>query len=227
MGKLAFVKNCLISSFKILFRSRKAIIIFFTFIQLTNLNNMMKKFTLICSISVIFILISEFANAQYFEQGNKFVQAGIGFGSPFYVARSNSTLPPVHASFEMAITEAIGVGGLIGYTASKYDESFFGTSYSWKYSYLIIGARGAYHFHQFIPVENLDVYGGVMLGYNIANIEYTGPNNSIYENNYNNDSHIVLAAFAGARYGFSDQFYVMGEIGYSIAWLSVGAGLKF
>lgn len=125
----------------------------------------------------------------------------------------------------MAVTEAIGVGGLIGYTASKYNYSGIG-AYSFTYSYLIIGARGAYHFHQFIPVENLDVYGGLMLGINIANSTYDGPPNFIYDDGFDGGG-FAYGLFAGARYGFSEQFYVMGELGYNIAWLSVGAGLKF
>src|SRR5690606_8845500 len=115
----------------------------------------------------------------------------------------SATIPPIHASFEIAVTDVIGVGGLLGYTASKYEYGGFPYSYSYKHSYLIFGARGAYHFHEFVDVENLDLYAGLMLGFNVSNSTYDGPNNSTFGIDYDDNSGgIIFGGFAGARYAF-------------------------
>ena len=126
----------------------------------------MKK--LIASLMMV-VSISAVSNAQVFDKGAKFVHVGIGVGSPYAYSGSSVSIPPVHASLEVGITEKIGIGGLVGYTASKWDQNYFGDAYSWKFTYLIIGARGAYHF---IDNEKADVYGGVMLGYNVASAKF-------------------------------------------------------
>jgi hypothetical protein len=38
---------------------------------------------------------------------------------------------------------------------------------------------------------------------------------------------VAYSLFAGARYFLSDNFGVMAELGYGIAYLSLGASLKF
>ena len=40
-------------------------------------------------------------------------------------------------------------------------------------------------------------------------------------------SGLSIAWFAGARYYFSDNFAVMAEIGYGVAYLNLGIALKF
>ena len=41
-----------------------------------------------------------------------------------------------------------------------------------------------------------------------------------------NASGVLVELFAGARYYFTDNFGVMGELGYGIAWLKLGVSLK-
>jgi hypothetical protein len=42
-----------------------------------------------------------------------------------------------------------------------------------------------------------------------------------------NSSGVLYDLFAGARYYFTDNLAVMGELGYGIAWLKIGVSLKF
>lgn len=160
------------------------------------------------------------ASAQNFQVGDQFVQAGIGFGSAYIGNGLNGGLPPVHVSYEYGFKEKIGIGGLLGITSAKSGPLFGGGEY--KYSYTIVGARGTYHFYE---KDKLDCYGGVMLGYNFAKVKYTG-NNAFLGNNIAAAGGFAFGGFVGARYFVNEKFHVMAEAGYSIAFISVGAGIK-
>lgn len=181
----------------------------------------MKK---ILSTMIAVVAMTLSTNAQLFDEEVKFFHVGIGVGSPYAYSGSDVSIPPVHASAEFAISEKIGVGGLIGYTASKYDEAYLGDSYSWKFTYLIVGARGAYHF---IDSDKADVYGGVMLGYNIASATFES-NDADLEQYVTEPSvgGVAFGGFVGARYMFTEQLGGFAELGYNISWLSVGLAVK-
>ena len=173
-------------------------------------------------IAVVAMTLS--TNAQLFDEDAKFFHVGIGVGSPYAYSGSDVSIPPVHASAEFAVSEKIGVGGLIGYTASKYDQSYFGDSYSWKFTYLIVGARGAYHF---IDSDKADVYAGAMLGYNIASAKFesTDPDLEQFVTEPSVGG-VAFGGFVGARYMFNEKLGGFAELGYNISWLSVGLAVK-
>lgn len=96
-------------------------------------------------ISFILILVFGFASftfAQY-EKGQKDLNIGVGFGSGFIAGKAS--IPPISLSFDVGINDQISIGGYFGYTSSKLDAVF----YSWNYTYMIVGARGAYHLGTF------------------------------------------------------------------------------
>lgn len=154
--------------------------------------------------------------SQIFNEGSSFVQGGIGIGSAYTLSGSNLGIPPVHVSYELGIKEKIGVGGLIGFTTANTPTGFGGGEY--RFSYIVIGARGLYHAYN---EGKIDAYGGLMVGYNIASAKYVGPGEFPYNGSAGG---FTIGAFVGGRYAFNDKFYGMAEIGYSIAWLSVGIG---
>lgn len=171
------------------------------------------------------------ANAQFFEEGAKFLHVGVGIGSPYAYSGSKMGVPPVHASFEAAVSDKIGVGALVGYTSSKWDQNYFGLGaskykYTWNFSYLIIGARGAYHF---VDNDKWDAYVGLMLGYNIASAKFDTDDPS-YDKTFFVEPKVggvAFGAFAGARYGFSQSSAIFAELGYNISWVSLGYCAKF
>jgi hypothetical protein len=181
----------------------------------------MKKILL----SLIVSLVAVITNAQHFENGSKFFHAGVGVLSPYAYSGSKMGIPPVHASFEIGVTDKIGVGGLIGYTTSKSESAFWNTKYSWKYSYLIVGVRGNYHFYQ---DDKFDVYGGAMLGYNIASAKFES-NDKTLENWVTEPKvgGLAFGVYAGGRYFFKENSALFVELGYSIAWLNIGYCAKF
>ncbi len=168
---------------------------------------------------VIVCLTGSGLYAQNFGEGSQFVQAGVGFGSGYIGSGLNGGLPPVHISYEMGITENIGVGGLIGFTTAKSGTLFGGGEY--RYSYTVLGARGAYHFYN---QDKIDAYGGIMLGYNLASVKYTG-NNTFLANSVSAGGGLAYGFFVGGRYFVNDKVHLMAEVGYSIAYISLGAGI--
>jgi hypothetical protein len=182
-------------------------------------------------LSFTFIVLSaSLVNAQLFNSKEKYLNAGFGLGSAYYYGASTSTIPPIHASFEVGVTDKIGVGGLIGYTASRLRQSYFlDGSYTWKFSYLVLGARGAYHF---LSDDKADVYAGLMLGYNIAysKFETNDPEiRDLYKDGIINNVSVgglAFGAFVGGRYMFSENVGGFAELGYNISWLSLGATFR-
>lgn len=89
-----------------------------------------------------------------------------------------------------------------------------------KYSSAIVGARGSFHYSF---VEKLDTYTGVSLGYNIVSSK-----SDRKDNNYKAEtSSLHLGWYLGGRYYFTDSFAGMAELGYDIAYLTVGVAFKF
>ncbi len=181
----------------------------------------MKK--LLLSLLVAVIAIS--ANAQHFDKGTKFFHVGVGVISPYAYSGSKMGVPPIHASLEVGVTDKIGVGGLIGYTSSKYETSYWTGKYSWNFTYLIIGARGNYHFYQ---DEKFDVYGGAMLGYNISSAKFESTDATLKQ--YVTEPKtggVAFGVYAGGRYFFKENSALFAEVGYNIGWINFGYCAKF
>src|SRR5690606_40258475 len=134
----------------------------------------MKKVTFILAL----VLMISAAHAQPFQRGTNIINAGIGFGTN--LGGLGNARPAISASFEHGQWEiggpgVISLGGYIGNTGYTYKSS----GYVQKWNYTVIGVRSAYHYNGFKNVPNLDVYGGLMLSYNIVSYKadaYDGPN---------------------------------------------------
>ena len=181
----------------------------------------------VLSLLLIIFSIHLTSLAQPFVTGDKVINVGIGIGSTLYTGVGyTGGLPPLSASFEYGVTElgpgVLGVGGYFGISTHKWESSAGGSTYGWKYSNIIIGARGNYHYNF---VEKLDTYAGMMLGYNIVNSKAIG-NLPIYYDYSVNASSFVWSIYVGGRYYFTDSFAAMLELGYGIAWLNIGVAFK-
>ncbi len=177
--------------------------------------------------------------AQSFEKGTTDINLGIGFGVP-YASGHYRVLPPLSASLDYGITDDISIGGYLGYTAitwrytgsdwCKNGPNWVRYDYvdDYRWSYHIFGLRGAYHFARFIKEDKVDLYAGLMLGYNYASyryktneacrnsVTYTGPH-------YGG---VAFGAYVGCRYRFSDKIGVFGEVGYGLSYLTLGVNFK-
>ena len=162
------------------------------------------------------------AKAQVYEKGTNVASAGIGLGSSIAGYTYGSQTPGISLQYERGIAEAgpgvISLGGYLGFKSYKYN---YGTDFTEKWKYTIIGIRGAYHLTG-LNVENLDLYGGLMLSYNI--LSYSD-NSGVSHGSYG--SAAGFSAFVGGRYYFAKTLAVMAELGYGVSYLNLGLALKF
>jgi len=188
----------------------------------------MKKLLLFLFVAV-FSLTQLLAQESTFKQGDKVLNLGIGFGSTFYSGTGyKAGIPPISASLEFGVKDgvldkgSIGIGGYLGYSSHKWEYS--NTGYGWKYTNIILGVRGVFHYPL---VDKLDTYTGLLLGYNISSSKEYG-NAGIYGNLYSASAGgVAYSWFIGGRYYFSDKFAGMLELGYGITYLNLGIALKF
>lgn len=172
----------------------------------------------VLALVVVLLLLSTglaFGQNAYMK-GNNLIHAGIGFGlAGLY---GSSTLPPITVGYENGVDEKISVGGYVGFAGSK--ETFFGGE--WSYSYVIIAARGGYHFLE--NNDKLDAYAGATLGYNVVSSSAT---TTVSGFNFSaSGSYLLFGFYGGARYYFSPQFAVYGEVGYGVGYFNLGIAYK-
>lgn len=187
------------------------------------------------------------AKAQAFAQGTTAINLGVGVGGARYgyLNAYNSdyrTSPALIASFEHGVANvdgigAIGVGGLFANKSVSYKHS--SQVGSWRYEYdrkwsnTVIGLRGTLHFNEIIESDQFDLYGGLMLGYNIGGYKdkSTRTRNGVttdYSDNYHyNLSFVTWSTFVGGRYLFTDHIGAYLELGYGVSYLNLGLTAKF
>ncbi|MBM4176025.1 MAG: hypothetical protein FJ213_07620 [Ignavibacteria bacterium] len=180
----------------------------------------MKIVSKILFVTLVIALVSATAFGQAYKKGDKMLNAGIGFGFGF--GTGTSDLPPISLGFQfLSLEDKISLGAIVGYASSTDELNLFTTKYTWKYTYIIVGARGEYHLLE--SSKNLDAYVGVTLGYN--NVTVTTP--SGYAGAYSvGASGLLYGGVVGARYYFSPSLGVFGEFGYGISYLTAGVAVK-
>ncbi len=183
----------------------------------------MKKTIYVLALATISLCAAQSISAQEFNKGTNVINAGIGIGGNFYYGGLGTSSQSIglNVSYERGIWETgdfgiVSLGGYLGYKGYTSDRRFGGDRY--KYNYTIIGVRGAFHYTG-LNVENLDVYGGVMLSYNIASIDDDFSDGL--------DSRPSATVFVGGRWYFTENFGVFAEAGYGVSILSVGAAFRF
>jgi hypothetical protein len=183
-------------------------------------------------LALLFLCGVASAQTSTFEKGTKVLNLGIGLGGNYYSGSYyTSKMPFLSASFDVGVVDdvlekgSIGVGGYVGYTSAKWETSWYnGNKYGWKYSDLVIGPRGTFHYPL---VDKLDTYAGLLLAYHIVTAKETGDWYGV--TGYSaNSSAVYFSGFLGARYYFTDKFAVMLELGSgSLAAANLGIAIKF
>jgi hypothetical protein len=187
---------------------------------------MKKLFFLIVACSLVAIHSS--AQEQSFAKNDNVVSLGVGFGGNLYNYSYYSgmkRIPLLSFGYERCIIgnlfndkSSLGVGAIVDYTSAKWDSK---AGYTWKSTSMIIGAKGALHY---AFVDKLDTYAGFILGYNIVSWKETG----VYSGTGSSAaSGIGWSFFAGARYYFTNNIGVFGEIGWGYTLFKAGLAFKF
>lgn len=187
----------------------------------------MKKINLLL---IAFLLINTYyASSQTFNKGNGVLNLTIGFGNGLnYGYTPTSSSPAFAASYEVGVADniidkgSIGVGGYFGYASSKYEYNSGGYSWGYKYSNIVIGPRGSFHYPF---VDKLDTYAGLMIAYNIVTSKETGnfPSVGTYTGS---NSDVITAGFIGARYYFNEKVAGVAELGWGVAYFNIGVAFK-
>jgi hypothetical protein len=173
----------------------------------------MKK--IISSLLFALLTFSVSTVSAQFEKGDKLLNAGIGGGGFGWL-----TGFAVGASMEVGVTDFIGVG-------AQADFRFYNNWAGRNKVALPIAARGAYHFGKhFVKVDNLDLYGGVALGFTIGGKYYDDDYVLPYLGKYDNSA-FVGGVFAGGRYYFADNIGAFAELSAGSNVLPIKAGITF
>jgi hypothetical protein len=168
---------------------------------------------MLCSLS--------FAQSAY-DKGARVVGGGIGLGG-LAGLYGDAKLPPLSIGYDQGYNENISFGGIAGIASSEQKfTSFFG-SYGWEYTYIIIGARGNYHFTELFKDAKMDPYVGLTLGYNIVSVKETG---TIPFGISASGSYFLYGGHLGLRYYFSSNLGAQLEFGYGIGVLNLGIAYK-
>ncbi len=183
-------------------------------VHLTNQPKKMKKQLLF----MLLLVATTLSYAQEFNKGTNVINLGVGFGGNFGNYTTSSQSPGYGIAFERGAWDIAGpgvisIGGYLGRKTYKYDYAFGND----KWSYTIIGVRGAYHYNG-LEIDNLDVYGGVMVSYNI--LSFSGNSGSF-------NSKPSATAFVGGRWYFTKTFAAFVEAGYGVAFATVGVSARF
>ena len=169
-------------------------------------------------------------HAQKYEVGTNVVTGGVGLGSNIAGYTYGTQSPAWNFAYERGLAEAgpgVISGGLyVGFKNYKYNDAT--DDFSEKWNYTIVGLRAAWHYTG-LDIENLDLYGGVMLSYN--HVSYTFNDNGqgfgggTGTANYGSD--LFLTPFVGARYYFLPGLGGFAELGYGVATLNLGLAVRF
>lgn len=184
--------------------------------------------TLVIVFVALIMLFSDVQAAKTpYAKGQTVGQLGIGVGGlgGFY---GSSSLPVLSLGLDFGIEKNISVGGRVGYTASTVENPFFfqgaNRLYRWKYTYFTIAGRGSYHYP--IDNENIDLYGGMDLGYNIVSSKYEGDAITRTVVASSSGSYLFWGIHLGGRYYFAKTFAAFAQLGYGFGILNVGISMK-
>jgi hypothetical protein len=181
------------------------------------------KRPLLLTAGVLFLTIPSVAFSQsYFVAGKSYVGPSVGLsflGSALQFG----------ANYEHGMKMkfgTVGIGGIFRYWGYSEDVG----RNSFKFTNILIGAQGNYHF-KMNAGSKLDPWAGVILGYDASSAKWTGastPRNP--DPTAPTSGGVVLNAQGGARYWFSPTMAIRGTIGYgslSYGALDLGVDFKF
>lgn len=168
-----------------------------------------------------------------FTQGQSSLQAGIGFPSlikpeidsfMYFGEVERSKFPPVQLRYEHAVTNNIGIGMMLGYSKSKVtitDNTDPENINGFNYTYLILGARGAFHLNANSP--KFDPYLVGFGGLNLTTTSSFGPDNPLETQK----KIFIWSIHAGANYYFVGPLGAFLEVGYGVSIVNAGLTFKF
>ncbi len=173
-----------------------------------------------------------------FNETSHLVSVGIGLGRNYYISLSGTSWksPNFSLTYEFPWPKRIGpgylgVGGYLGYQ-TEHDRSYYGSSYYYQHdwNYYTIAGRGTYHW-DVLNSEKAEVYGGSLIGLRFQTYHYVtnnmGSGADVYRYNEKDIPYPVFSLFAGARWYFTKNIAVYGEVSHRVSYIAGGLTYKF
>ncbi|HEX3019790.1 MAG TPA: hypothetical protein VHP36_05795 [Chitinispirillaceae bacterium] len=164
------------------------------------------------------------SEASCYAKGNFNISAGLGIGwLGFFVIG------------EYGINDAISASIATGYQG-------YGYSTWWRYNYVPIVARAAFHpfnlkaLSNKIPIRNkLDPYAGLAMGWHIGwatELEEIKELNDTWfgdaiDNSKPKVGHFTFRELIGVKFYPTEKFFLTAEEGGGLSWINLGVGFKF
>ena len=184
----------------------------------------------------LLVLTTTAMYAQPFLKYTNVASAGAGLGSSLGGFGYSSSTPALSAYYERGIWEVggpgvISLGGYAGIKSYTYSNNYGiaakSYTYNQKWSYTVVGVRSAYHYNG-LKSEEFDVYGGLMMSYDILSYTYDDSNpTGVRYDNTGYGSVVGLSLYAGGRYFFAKNFAAFAEVGFGVSYLNLGLAYKF
>ncbi len=183
----------------------------------------------------LLILSATSMNAQNIriKKGDIQISASVGLLPTFLADKGHTNIPPLSLKAAFFVSDKFSVEAYTAFSSTETgvqtypDHSVNQT----KNDFLLVGSRGAVHTFKF---KNWDIYGGLMLGYNIPMVKTTTtyPEGPIKEGELTPSFHreaknnFTYSGFVGATYFVKKNLGITGEVGYGISIINVGISYK-
>lgn len=178
----------------------------------------MKKF--IFTLLAVLTLGISAQGQSTFNKGTAILNFGLGIGGDLFNDSYRVLCPPLSVSLDYSVVgnlfDGNGSIGLGGYAASSLYKTRHHEYTNATYSHTLIGPRASLHY-QF--VDRLDTYISLLLGLSIEHINSSG--------NSHSDATFGMGLHVGTRYYLSNDWAIMGEVGYGLTYLMIGATYRF
>lgn len=177
----------------------------------------MKKVLLVTVMAIGLTLPSVAFSQSNFTDGGNYLGPSIGLSFL-------GSAPQFGANYEYGMKMdfgMIGIGAVVRYW-SYSEDYFYG---KWKYSNILIGAQGNYHF-KVEPGSKFDPWAGLVLAYDGSSVKWDGPGG--YDYSSPTSGGLVLNIQGGVRYWLSPGTAVRASIGYgSLSYGALDLGVDF
>ena len=173
--------------------------------------------------------LSSLSAQTIFKKGDIEFATGIGLFSTFAKDESTTVVPPVSARLGIRLAPNFSLGAYAAYSSSEAHQTGLpgGAIRDVSNEFYLFGLRAAAHTNR---LDNWDIYGGAMLGYNVPKVDNTitkekseieGPTFSRPAENK-----FTYSAFIGASYYPIKNIGLFAEVGYGISIFNMGFSVK-
>lgn len=186
----------------------------------------MKKIMILLALMVFGL--SSVTSQTTFKKGDVEFAAGIGLFPTFAKDEVTTVAPPVSARVNIRLLPNFSLGAYAAYSASEARAAMPGGAFrDIENQFCLFGLRAVAHANR---IDNWDIYGGAMLGYNMPRVsgsigkeksEIEGPSFSRPAENT-----FTYSAFVGASYYPLKNAGLFAEVGYGVSIFSIGVSVK-